>query len=165
MCSTICHIHMPQNVLHQQAAYKLLAVSSNEKSPSTKEIYAHVCVCVCVCVCSYSWITVSCIDFIIRCISMCTFHWNWYVSRKVLWNAVSLLACLGMGPLRWIILTKLTHILDIFHQLLLVKKHILEDGSTSVTENTDWLHLMDPRAYILFYLMTAAQTASKQHAF
>jgi len=60
---------------------------------------------------------------------------------------------------------KLTHTLDIFHQLLLVKKHILEAGSTSVTENIDWLHLMDPRAYILFYLMTVAQTASKQHAF
>jgi hypothetical protein len=62
-------------------------------------------------------------------------------------------------------LTKLTHTLDIFHQLLLVKKHIFEAGSTSVTEKIDWLHLMDPRAYTLFYLMRAAQTASEQHPF
>jgi len=135
--------------------------------------HARVCVCLCVCVCvyictnecSYSWITVGCTKCITCCISMCTFHWNWYVSRKVLRNAVSLVASLGMGPLRWIRLTKLTHTLNIFHQLLLVKKHILEAGSASIIEDTEWLHLMDPTAYILFYLIMAAQRASKQHAF
>jgi hypothetical protein len=54
-------------------------------------------------------------------------------------------------------MTKLTHTLNIFHQLLLVKKHILETGSTSITEDIDWLHLLDPTAYILFYPIMAAQ--------
>jgi hypothetical protein len=135
---------------------KLLAVSSNERSVSTKAMHACKRVCVfvlyvCMYECSYSWITVGCTDYITCCISMCTCHWNWYVLRKVLQNSVSLFACLGMGPLRWIKLTKLTHTLNIFHQLLLVKKHILEDGSTSY----HWGHRLAPSngPYSIYFIL------------